>query len=109
VAAGQIVISIFSLALDLLTANHVMRYPTRDLVKALGPTFLCTLGMTLALLALIRILPFSELLEFILMVPAGVLIYFMMLWALDRETVRAGIHLVRRTFIKVPVGAGSDA
>jgi O-antigen/teichoic acid export membrane protein len=109
VAAGQIAISIFSLALDTLTANYVMRYPARDLLRALAPTFLSTLGMTFALLVLIRILPFSELWEFILMIPAGVLIYFLVLWALDRETVRAGIDLVRRTFIKVPVGAGSDA
>lgn len=109
VAGGQIVISIFSLALDILTANYVMHYPNRDLVKALAPTFLSTLGMTLALLALIRILPFSQLLEFIFMVPAGVLIYFTMLWLLDRQSVRAGIDLFRRTFIKVPVGAGSDA
>ena len=109
VAAGQIAISIFSLALDTLTANYVMRYPIRDLIRALAPTFLSTLGMTFALLALIRILPFSVLLEFILIVPAGVLIYFLMLWAVDRETVRAGIDLFRRTFMKMPVGAGSDA
>jgi len=109
VAGGQIVISIFSLALDMLTANYVMRYPITDLIKALTPTFVSTLAMTLALLALIQILPFSELMEFIFMIPAGVLIYFTMLWALDRETVRAGIHLFRRTFIKVPLGAGTDA
>jgi O-antigen/teichoic acid export membrane protein len=109
VAGGQIVISIFSLALDTLTANYVMRYPITDLIKALTPTFVSTLAMTLALLALMQILPFSELLEFIFMIPAGVLIYFTMLWALDRETVRAGIDLFRRTFIKVPLGAGSDA
>jgi O-antigen/teichoic acid export membrane protein len=109
VAGGQIVISIFSLALDTLTANYMMRYPLTDLIKALTPTFVSTLAMTLALLALIQILPFSELLEFIFMIPAGVLIYFTMLWALDRETVRAGIHLFRRTFSKMPLGAGTDA
>jgi len=109
VAAGQIVISMFSLALDTLTANYVMQYPTRDLIKALAPTFLSTLGMTLALLGLIRILPFSGIFELILMMPVGVLGYFLMLWVLDRETVRAGLDLFRRTFIKMPVGAGSDA
>jgi O-antigen/teichoic acid export membrane protein len=109
VAAGQIAISMFSLALDTLTANHVMHYPNRDLMKALAPTFLSTLVMTLVLLALIRLLPFSDLVELILVVPLGVLVYFLMLWALDRETVRAGIDLFRRTFIKLPVGAGSDA
>jgi O-antigen/teichoic acid export membrane protein len=108
VAAGQIVISIFSLALDTLFANYVMRYSTADLMKALAPTFLSTIGMALALLVMVRILPISGLLAFILLVLAGALIYLIMLWLLARETVRAGIDLVRRTFIKIPLGAGSD-
>jgi len=64
--------------------------------------------MALALLVMIRVLPFSGLLAFILLVLVGVLIYLIMLWWLDRETVRAGVDLFRRTFIKIPVGAGSD-
>jgi O-antigen/teichoic acid export membrane protein len=108
VAAGQIAISIFSLLLDTLVANYVMRYSTKDLIGALAPTFWSALGMALALLVVIRVLPFSGLLAFILLVLAGVLIYLIMLWWLDRETVRAGVDLFRRTFIKIPVGAGSD-
>ena len=108
VAAGQIAVGIFSLLLDTLVANYVMRYSTKDLIGALAPTFLSALGMALALLVVIRVLPFSGLLAFILIVLVGVLIYLIMLWWLDRETVRAGVDLFRRTFIKIPVGAGSD-
>ena len=108
VAAGQIAVGIFSLLLDTLVANYVMRYSTKDLIGALAPTFLSAVGMALALLAMIRVLPFSGLLAFILLVLVGVLIYLIMLWWLDRETIRAGVDLFRRTFIKIPVGAGSD-
>jgi O-antigen/teichoic acid export membrane protein len=108
VAAGQIAISIFSLFLDTLVANYVMRYSTKDLIGALAPTFWSALGMALALLVVIRVLPFSGILAFSLLVFTGVLSYFILIWWLDRGTVRAGVDLFRRTFIKIPVGAGSD-
>jgi O-antigen/teichoic acid export membrane protein len=108
VAAGQIIISIFSLLLDTLVANYVMKYSTKDLLEALAPTFWSSLGMAVALLVVIPVLPFSGLSAFVLLVLVGVLIYFMMMWWLDQTTVRAGIDLVRRTFIRIPVGVGSD-
>ena len=108
VAAAQIVISIFSLAVDTLAANIVMQYSWQDLIQALSPSFLSTLAMAFVLLAVTRILPFSGILAFVLMILAGALIYLMMLWWLDRQTVRASIALLRRTFVKMPIGAGSD-
>ena len=108
VAAGQIIISVFSLLLDTLTANYVMRYSLRELLEAVAPTFLSSLGMAFALLAVSRILPFSGIFALTLLVLTGVLSYFMMLWWLDWGTVRAGINLIRRTLIRVPVGAVAD-
>jgi O-antigen/teichoic acid export membrane protein len=108
VAAAQIVISIFSLLLDTLTANYVLHYSLRELVEAVAPSFLASLGMALALLAVGRILPFSGIFALIVQVLTGVLSYFIMLWWLDWGSVRAGIDLIRRTFVKVPVGAVAD-
>ena len=108
VAAAQIVISIFSLLLDTLTANYVLHYSLRELVEAVAPSFLSSLGMAFALVAVGRILPFSGIFALIVQVLTGVLSYFIMLWWLDWGTVRAGIDLIRRTFIKVPVGAVAD-
>ena len=108
VAAAQIVISIFSLLLDTLTANYVLHYSLRELVEAVAPSFLSSLGMAFALVAVGRILPFSGIFALIVQVLTGVLSYFTMLWWLDWGTVRAGIDLIRRTFIKVPVGAVAD-
>jgi len=112
VAAGQIVIGIFSLSLDTLVANYIMHYSINDLRKALAPSFFSALVMAIALFAVLRITPFSGLLEFILLVLAGVLTYFLMLWRVDRETVLAGIDMFRKTFMKsrrlVPIEAAPN-
>ena len=112
VAAGQIVIGIFSVSLDTLVANYIMRYAIKDLLKALAPSFSSALVMAVALWAVLRITPFSGVLEFILLVLTGVLIYFIMLWWIDREIILSGINLIRRTFIKsrrlVPLEAASN-
>jgi len=112
VAAGQVAIGIFSLSLDTLAANYIMRYSAKDLINALAPTFLSALVMSLVLLAVLRILPLSGLLGFTVMVLTGVLVYLLMMWWLDRDTVRTGIDLFRRTFLKprqlMTVEMGSD-
>jgi len=100
VAAGQIVIGVFSVSLDTLVANYIMRYAIKDLLKALAPSFFSALVMAVALWAVLYINLFSGLLEFILLVAAGVLAYFIMLWWVDQEIVLAGINLFRKTFIK---------
>lgn len=112
VAAGQIAIGVVSLLLDTLTANYVMRYSLRDLVQALAPTCISSLGMGVALFAISRVLPSSHILELVVMILAGALTYLVLIWVLDRETVRSGIDLIRRTFLKpgqlLAAEAGSD-
>jgi O-antigen/teichoic acid export membrane protein len=111
VAAGQIVIGIISVLLDTLFANYIMHYTIKDLLKALAPSFYSVLGMAAILLAVVRIIPFSGVLEFILLIVTGVLTYCIMLWWIDRGTVLGGISLLRKTFINkrlVSVEAASD-
>jgi lipopolysaccharide exporter len=112
VAAGQIVISVFSLLLDTLVANFIMRYPVKDLLKALTPTFVSALVMAVALSAILRFTTFSGILGFFVLVFMGTLIYFIMLWWVDREIVLAGMNLLRRTLMKsrqmLPLEAASN-
>ncbi|RPJ26821.1 MAG: lipopolysaccharide biosynthesis protein [Chloroflexi bacterium] len=110
VAAGQIAIGTFSVLLDTLVANHIMRYSTGDLLKALAPTLFSALVMAAALLIVFRLAPFSGLLELTLLVVTGTLVYLVMLWWVDRASVLSGIDLIRRTFLKsrraIPLEAG---
>jgi len=112
VAAGQIVIGIFSVSLDTLVANHIMHYAVGDLFKALAPSFFSVLVMAAFLLGADRTLPFSGILEFSVLILVGVLSYSMMLWWLDREIILRGVHLLRNTFMKpkrlVSVDVASD-
>lgn len=112
VAAGQIAIGLFSVTLDTLVANYIMRYSLKELLKAFAPTFVSALVMGVALLALLRIMLFSGWAEFVLMMLAGTLVYLVMLWVIDRNMVLAGINSVHQTFIKskrlIPVEVASN-
>ena len=112
VAAGQVAMSIIALSIDMLTVNYVMRYPIKDLIHALAPTFFSAIVMGIALFAALRFTRFSGLVELILMVPIGAFIYFAMLWWVKREVIQSGMDMLRRKSIKspklVPVEAASD-
>lgn len=100
VAAGQIATCLISVSIDMLTINHIMRYSTKDLFRALAPTFFSALVMGIALWIVLRLTLFSGLFEFILVVLTGILIYITMLWWVGREMIQAGIDLFRRKFMK---------
>jgi hypothetical protein len=112
VAAGQLVVSLIAVSIDMLTVNHVMRYSIKDLLQALAPTFFSSLVMGIALWALLRLPLFSGLMELILMVLMGALIYFFLLWWVKREVIQSGIDMFRRKFLKpsqlVPAEVASD-
>ena len=112
VAAGQLVISMIALAIDVLTVNYVMHYSIKELFRALAPTFFSALVMGIALWTGLRLALFSALLELLLTVLMGVLIYFAMLWWVKREIIQSGIDTLRRKFLKsrqlVPAEVASD-
>lgn len=112
VAAGQVAISVIALSIDMLTVNYVMRYSIKDLFQALTPTFVSALIMGIALWVLLGLTFFSGLLELILMILTGALIYFAMLWWIKRELLQSGINMLRRKFMKsrqlVPAEVVSD-
>jgi hypothetical protein len=68
--------------------------------------------MGISLWGLLRLALFSGLVGFILMVLAGALIYFGMLWWVSRDVIQSGVETLRRKFLKprklVPVEAASD-
>ena len=100
VAAGQVAMSMIALSIDMLTVNYVMRYSMKDLFGALAPTFFSAFVMGIALWSTLRLTLFSGLLQLILMVVIGTLIYFCMLWWVKREVIQSGIDTVRRKFVK---------
>ena len=112
VAAGQLAMSLIAVSIDMLTVNYVMRYSMKDLVNSLAPTFLSALVMGIALWALLRLTSFSAILEMVLMVLTGAIIYFVMLWWLKREVIQSGIDMFRGKFMKsgklVPAEVASD-
>jgi hypothetical protein len=68
--------------------------------------------MGIALWVLLRLTLFSGLLELVLMIIAGALIYFAILWWIKREVIESGIDMLRRKFMKsrqlVPAEVASD-
>jgi hypothetical protein len=112
VAAGQLILSVIALSIDVFTVNYVMRYSVKDLVSALAPTFFSALVMGTALWAVLRLALFTGVLGLILTVLLGVLLYFAMLWWVKREIIQSGIDTLRRKFMKsrqfVPAEVASD-
>jgi O-antigen/teichoic acid export membrane protein len=112
VAAGQVAMSIIALSIDMLTVNFVMRYSIRDLLQALAPTFFSALVMGFTLWGLLRSTLVSGIPGLSLMVLAGALVYFAMLWWVKRELIQSGINMFRRKFLKsrklVPAEVASD-
>lgn len=100
VAAGQIVIGLISVSMDMLVANHVMKYSLSDLFKAISPAFVSTLSMAAVLFSIREGVPFGGLIQFILMVALGGLTYFVVFWFISRETLLQGMRTVRATFNK---------
>jgi O-antigen/teichoic acid export membrane protein len=112
VAAGQVVISMIALSIDVLTVNYVMHSSIKNLFQSLAPTSVSALIMGIALWVLLRLTLFSGLLELVLMILAGALIYFAILWWIKREVIESGIDMLRRKFMKsrqlVPAEVASD-
>lgn len=97
VAAAQIVIGVISISMDMLVANHVMKYPLSDLRKAITPSFIATMLMAVVLFVIRWLLPQADLLQLILMVVAGAATFFLVMWWMDREALLQGLMTVRST------------
>jgi lipopolysaccharide exporter len=95
VAAGQIAIGLFSVSLDLLVANRVMRYSLGELVRSIAPAFVSTLMMAAVLFLIQQSMPVEGLVQLIVMVVLGGLTYTGMLWFLNREALMQGVSTVR--------------
>jgi hypothetical protein len=111
VAAGQIVVAVISLTMDMLIANYVMKYPWSDLVKSISPALIATLSMAAVLFLIQQSLPTADLVQLILMVTLGGLTYVGVLWLMSRDLLLQGVNTIRSTLNrKKPVmgGAGND-
>ncbi len=95
VAAGQIVIALISVSLDILVANSVMKYPFSDVVEAVSPSLISTLAMSVVLFLIYQVTPQGGLVQLIFMVALGALVYFVTFWAISRETLLQGMNMVR--------------
>jgi PST family polysaccharide transporter len=95
VAAGQILIGLISVSLDLLTANRVMRYQLRELFSAISPAFVSTLFMAGVLFLVQQSLPVEGWVQLVVMVLLGGLSYFGVFWLLHRDTLYQGVSTFR--------------
>ena len=95
VAAGQIVIAMISVTMDLLVANRVMGYALGELFSAISPAFISTLIMAAVLFLIREVLPQRELLQMIVMIVCGVLSYFAVFRVISPETLSQGISTIR--------------
>jgi O-antigen/teichoic acid export membrane protein len=98
VAAGQIVIGLISVSMDMLLANHVMKYPLSDLFISISPSLVSTLSMAAILFSIQQLLPNADLIQLILMVALGGFTYFGVFWLINRETLLQGVNTIRSTF-----------
>jgi hypothetical protein len=72
-----------------------MKYPFSDVVEAVSPSLLSTLAMSLVLFLIYQVTPQGGLVQLILMVALGTLTYFVVFWAISRETLLQGVNMVR--------------
>jgi lipopolysaccharide exporter len=100
VAAGQIVIALISVSMDLLVANRVMNYSTADLFTAVSPAFTSTLCLTAVLLLIRTLVPDAGWMQLILMVLCGAMTYFVAIWLISPASVSQGIAAVRSTMAR---------
>ena len=110
VAAGQIVIGLISVSMDMLVANAVMKYPFADLFKAISPALESTFSMAVVLFLIQQWVPYVGLIQFVLMVALGGLTYFVVFWLINPETLLQGVATIRSTLNrkKVAVGGASN-
>lgn len=106
VAAGQIVIALISVSMDLLVANVTMSYSLTDLFKAIGPSFASTLLMAAVLFLIRETVPAAGLLQLILMVTLGGLTYFLAFWMISRETLLQGVTTIRSSLARKKTALG---
>ena len=100
VAAGQIAIAVISLSMDMLVANHVMKYPFRELFNSILPALVSTLSMAAVLFFIRQAVPVEGLLQLILMVALGGLTYFGVFWLLNREALVLGVSTIRSALLR---------
>ena len=99
VAAAQIVIALISVSMDMLVANRVMKYPSRELFGAISPSLFSTLSMAVVLFLIRQVVPVG-LVQFVLMVALGALTYFGVFWMLNREALLLGVMTVRSALLR---------
>jgi lipopolysaccharide exporter len=100
VAAGQIVIALIAVSMDILVANSVMKYPFSDVVRAVSPSLISTFAMSVVLFLVLQAAPQTGLVQLVLMVALGALAYFVAFWAISRETLLQGVDMVRSLFAR---------
>lgn len=100
VAAGQVVIGLISVSMDMFVANHVMKYSYRELFQAIAPSFASTLTMAVVLFAIRERLPVSGLVQLLVMVVLGGLTYFGVFWLIGRDTLLQGVNTIRTTLTR---------
>jgi O-antigen/teichoic acid export membrane protein len=109
VAAGQIVLALISVSMDILVANSVMNYSFSDVVEAVSPSLISTLAMSLVLYLISQMIPERGLVQFIFMVALGALTYFVAFWAISRETLLQGVNMVRSMVSRKKTTIGGQA
>ena len=100
VAAGQIALSVISITLDTLVANYLMNYKIHDLIKAVFPSVLAVVVMAIVLF-IVDFTPLLGLWGFLFKVVVGALVYIGTLWLVVRDTVKNGMLMLKKTFMKV--------
>jgi O-antigen/teichoic acid export membrane protein len=96
VAAGQIFVGMFSVALDTLVANWIMQYQLRHLITAILPGLGGSIVMGLSLVALNKLFTMNGLWGLLIMVMVGISVYFVTLLLTSRSTVIQGLVVLRQ-------------
>lgn len=100
VAAGQILVALISVVMDLVVVNRVMNYLLSDLFDAISPSLAATFCMAAALFAIQRGVPHTGFIQLMLMVGFGGLTYCVIFWAISPETVAQGVTTIRSTLTR---------
>ena len=100
VAAGQILIALISLSMDMGIVNRIMHYRFHDLSNAIAPALVSTLSMAVVLFLVKEVIPVDGLIQLILMLALGGLTYGGVLWLIDREALLFGVTTIRSTLLR---------
>ncbi|HEX5165028.1 MAG TPA: lipopolysaccharide biosynthesis protein [Thermomicrobiales bacterium] len=95
VAAGQVGLAVFFVVIDMVVVWRVLDFGGRALLRAIAPSLLCTLAMTIVVVLLNRTMPAGGIAGLMAIVAVAVVVFIVTLATVSAETVASARNVLR--------------